>query len=258
MKKEKTPLILIVNDDGYFAKGLATLVEVAKDFGEIVVVAPDGVRSGMAHAITFDKPLRITHLKTEENVTYYKTNGTPVDCVKLAQKVILKDRKIDLILSGINHGANSSVSLIYSGTMGAAIEGSMENYPSIGFSYANYDSNIDFSGAAHYAKIIIEKVLQNSLPPYISLNVNFPNTPLTEIKGVKITRQTRGYWHEELVEKIDPNGHKYYWATGYLVDKDNGEDSCEWALNHNCVSVQPVQFDLTAYQHLETLKFLEI
>lgn len=257
MNKEKTPLILIVNDDGYDAKGLAALVEASREFGEIVVVAPDGVRSGMAHAITFDKPLRLTHLKTEENVTYYKTNGTPVDCVKLGQKVLLKDRKIDLILSGINHGANTSVSLIYSGTMGAAIEGSMENYPSIGFSYADYSADIDFTAAIHFAKNIIQKVLHNPLPDYTSLNVNFPNVPFAEMKGIKITRQTRGHWHEELVEKIDPNGHKYYWATGYLVDKDTGNDTCEWALRNNYISIQPVHFDLTAYTHLETLKHLE-
>lgn len=257
MDKSSRPLILIVNDDGYQAKGLRALVEAARDFGEIVVVAPDGARSGMAHAITFDAPLRITPLKTEDNVSYYKTNGTPVDCVKLGQKVLLKDRKIDLILSGINHGSNSSVSLIYSGTMAAAIEGSIENYPSIGFSLVNYSPEADFSVATEYAKKIIDKVLRNPFPDHISLNVNIPDVSSAKINGIKITRQTHAYWHEELIENKDPFGRTYYWVTGHLVDNDCGEDSCEWALKNNYVSVQPVQFDLTAYKHFETLKKFE-
>jgi 5'-nucleotidase len=252
------PLILIVNDDGYEAKGLYALVEAAKEFGEVVVVTPDGPRSGYAHGITMNVPLRLKQYKTDaDGVDYYRTNGTPVDCVKLGQKVILKDRKIDLILSGINHGSNSSISIIYSGTMAAAIEGSVENYKSIGFSLLDYSPHADFTAAIAIAKKIIGQTLQHELPEYISLNVNIPKVPLEEIKGIKITRQTHGYWHEVLEERVDCYGRKYYWLDGWLVDNDPHEDTCEWALKHNYVSLQPVQFDLTAHQYINTLKFLE-
>ena len=251
------PLILITNDDGYEAKGLASLVAVAREFGEVVVVVPNGPRSGMGHAITMNMPLRIKNYKNADGVRYYKTNGTPVDCIKLGQKVVLRNRKIDLVLSGINHGSNSSVSLIYSGTMAAAIEAAFESIPAIGVSLLNYDEDADFTTAMTYARKIIAKVLSREFPPFICLNVNVPDVPVDEIKGVKITRQTHGYWKEDLEERVDVYGMKYYWLTGYLEDLDPNEDTCQWALKHNYVSVQPVQFDLTAHQYIDTLKFIE-
>ena len=254
----KTPLILITNDDGFEARGLEALVEAAKDFGEIVVITPDGSRSGMGHAITMHVPLRVHRYKTENGIEYYRTNGTSVDCVKLGQRVVLRNRKIDLVLSGINHGSNSSVSIIYSGTMAAAIEASFEGVPAIGFSLLDYSSKADFSAAIIYAKQIIEKVLQNGLPKYICLNVNIPKLQLSEIKGIKITRQTLGYWHEDLEEHNDPFGGKYYWLAGHLVNLEkDATDTCEWALHNGYVSVMPVHFDMTSHKNIVQLKFWE-
>ncbi len=251
------PLILIVNDDGYEAKGLYAMVEAAKDFGEIVVVVPDSVRSGMGHAITMNEPLRIKLYREEDGIKYYRTNGTPVDCVKLGQRVVLRDRKIDLVLSGINHGSNSSVSLIYSGTMAAAIEGSFEGSRAVGFSLLDYSPDADFTAAVHYAKKLIPQLLATDFPPQISLNINIPKGSVEDIKGIKITRQTKGYWAEDLVERIDCFGRPYYWLSGYLIDQDPHDDTCQWALTHNYISIQPVQTDLTAYQYMNNFKALE-
>ena len=254
MSKER-PLILITNDDGYEAKGLASLIEAAAPFGEIVVITTDTPRSGNAHAITMNTPLRINQYKQYDNVTIYRTNGTPVDCVKLGQRVVLRDRKIDLVLSGINHGSNSSVSLIYSGTMAAAIEASFENTPAIGFSLLDYAADADFSGAKMVVSKMIDNVLRDGLPDFTCLNVNIPAIPAEEIKGMKVTRQTMGYWYEDLHENIDTFGRKYYWLSGYLKNTDESpEGTCEWALQNNYVSIQPVQFDMTAHKHIKDLK----
>jgi len=254
---DQKPLILVVNDDGYEAKGLEAMVEVAKQFGEVVVIAPDRTRSGMGHAITMDVPLRVYLYKTEDGVPYWRTNGTPVDCVKLGQKVVLRDRKIDLVLSGINHGSNSSVSLIYSGTMAAAIEASFENIPAVGFSILDYSPNADFTTAKHFAKILVDKILKQGTPPHTALNINIPKVSIDEIKGIRVTRQTDGYWHEDLEERTDVFGRKYYWLTGYLVDTDLQEDTCEWALKNHYISIQPVQYDMTAYRYMNDIKYLE-
>ncbi len=251
------PLILVVNDDGYEAKGLEAMVEIAKTFGEVVVVVPDRAQSAMSHAITMNTPLRLNLYKTIDGVPYWRTNGTPTDCMKLGEKVVLKNRKIDLVLSGINHGSNSSVSLIYSGTMAAAIEASFENLPAIGISLQDYSHRADFTACIHYGKQIVKEVLEKGMPPFISLNINVPKLPLEEIKGIKITRQTKGRWQEDLEEHIDPFGRKYYWLSGYLENLDNQEDSCEWALQHNYISVQPVKVDMTAYEAMNDLKYLE-
>ena len=253
----KDKLILVTNDDGHEAKGLWALVKAARKFGEVVVITPDGPRSGMSHAITMHQPLRIKQYVNEENYPYYRTNGTPVDCVKLGQKIVLRDRKIDLVLSGVNHGSNSSVSLIYSGTMAAAIEASFENIPAIGFSLLDYSSEADFEASMIVCEQIIEKALQHPFPPNIALNVNIPKGKIEDIKGIKITRQTRGYWHEDLIEHIDTFGKPYYWLTGHLENTDTEKGSCEEALRENFVSVQPVQHDLTAYQYMCDFKFLE-
>lgn len=251
-------LILITNDDGYASKGLRTLVEVAKEFGEVVVVAPDGPRSATSHAITMNTPLRLHHYQTDDDGTrYFRTNGTPCDCVKLGLRVVLKDRPADLVLSGINHGSNSSVSLIYSGTMGAAVEATLSHVPAIGFSLLDYRPDADFTAARHYVRLILQEILKRPFTDEASLNVNIPNVPLEAIKGVKVTRQAKGYWQEEMVERTDPYGGKYYWLTGHLEITDKGEDTCEWALQHNYVSVQPVQNDFTHHTFIPQLKFLE-
>jgi len=253
----KEKLILVTNDDGHEAKGLWALVKVARQFGEVTVIVPDGPRSGMSHAITMHQPLRIKQYVNEEGISYYRTNGTPVDCVKLGQKVVLRDRKIDLVLSGVNHGSNSSVSLIYSGTMAAAIEAGFENIPAIGFSLLDYSSEADFGAASVICEQIIEKVLQHPYPSHIALNVNIPKRKIEDIKGIKITRQTCGYWHEDLIEHTDTFGNLYYWLTGYLENTDTEKGGCEEALKEGFVSIQPVQHDLTAYQYMNHFKFLE-
>ena len=247
---------MVVNDDGYEARGLEAMVSIAKEFGEVVVVAPDQVRSAMGHAITMNVPLHVTHYKTVDGVQYWRTNGTPVDCVKLGQKVVLRGRQVDLVLSGINHGSNSSVSVIYSGTMGAAIEASFDT-AAIGLSVQDYSPNADFTAAVHYGKKIVKAVLGKGLPPHVCLNVNVPKIPFEEIKGMKITRQTEGYWDEDMEKRVDPYGREYYWLTGHLVDTDHAEGSCEWALHHNYISIQPVHYDLTAYHAMNDVKYLE-
>lgn len=251
------PLILVVNDDGYEAKGLWALASAVSEIGEIVIITPDGARSGMSHAITMHHPLRVREYVHENGMIYYRTNGTPVDCVKLGQKIVLKDRKIDLVLSGINHGSNSSVSLLYSGTMAAAIEASFENIPAIGFSLLDYSSKADFSAAEIIVEQLVKRVLQHPFPPHTCLNVNIPKAKLEDIKGVKITRQTHGYWHEELEEHLDAFGQKYYWLTGHLEERDDKPGGCQAALKEHYVSVQPVQFDMTAYHYIDNFKFLE-
>ncbi len=254
--EEKT--ILVVNDDGYEAKGLQAMVEIAKKFGNVTVVVPDRVRSAMGHAITMNEPLRLNNYKQEDGVSYWRTNGTPVDCVKLGEKVVLRDQKIDLVLSGINHGSNSSASLIYSGTMAAAIEALFDNLPAIGLSLLDYSPNADFTAAKHFGEIIVKRVLEKGLPEGVCLNVNIPKEDLKDIKGIKVTRQCDGTWHEDLEERIDVFGRKYYWLTGYLERKEFEPDTCEWALSNHYVSVQPVQYDLTAHKHISSLKFLEL
>ena len=179
-----------------------------------------------------------------------------MDCVKLGMKVVLKGRKVDLVLSGINHGCNSSVSVIYSGTMGAAIEASFLTN-AVGLSLADYAPDADFTAAKYFGKKIIKQVLEKGLPPQVSLNVNFPKCTIEEIQGLKVTRQTQGYWDEILEPMTDPYGRTQYWYVGHLVDTDHKEDSCEWALKHNFVSIQPVHYDMTAYHYMNEVKYLE-
>lgn len=254
------PTILVVNDDGITAKGIRSLIEVAQEFGNVVVVAPDGPRSGMSHAITMNVPLRFKKVAEYDNVVEYITNGTPVDCVKLAQKVIMK-KVPDLVVSGINHGANTAISIIYSGTMAAALEAAFEQIPSIGFSLLSYDADADFTASKVIARQIIKAALENTIPSHGCLNVNVPNIPLDMIKGIKITRQAKGYWKEDLIPHMDPHGQAYYWLTGEFLNQDEGTDTDVWAVENNYVSVHPVQFDLSDharssyYEYLTELNF---
>ncbi|REJ84789.1 MAG: 5'/3'-nucleotidase SurE [Bacteroidetes bacterium] len=248
-------IILVTNDDGITAPGLHALVEAVKDLGEIVVVAPDSPQSGMGHAITINHPLRLDKVEMHGDHVWYQSSGTPVDCVKLAIDKILH-RKPDLCVSGINHGSNSSINVIYSGTMSAAMEGAIEGIPSVGFSLLNYSMDADFSPAAAYARVIAKNVLEKGLPTGSLLNVNIPNAGLDEIKGVKICRQAMAKWVEEFDERMDPNKRKYYWLTGKFINQDKGEDTDEWALSNNYVSIVPVQFDFTAHHAIPFLNTL--
>ncbi len=251
----KRPLILVVNDDGINAPGINALTEVAKEFGDIMVVAPNKPQSGMGHAITLDSTLHLNKID-KDGIDAYSCSGTPVDCVKIAVNKLL-DRKPDLIVSGINHGSNSSINVIYSGTMSAALEGSLEGIPSIGFSLLNHSIDADFSAAKHYAKKIISKVIQTKYTNNLCLNVNIPNLSTDLIAGIKICRQAKGNWHEDYDERTDPMGRTYYWLTGKFVLEDDGIDTDEWALANNFVSVVPVQSDVTDYKISKEIKNLE-
>ena len=246
----KKPLILVTNDDGITVPGIRTLIKVMNSIGDVVVVAPDSPQSGMGHAITINDTLycREEHIDNGPQKEY-STSGTPADCVKLAVHELL-DRKPDLCVSGINHGSNSSINVIYSGTMSAAIEAGMEGIPAIGFSLLNYNWDADFGPTEEYIKTICLKVLQNGLQKGIVLNVNFPNKA---IKGIKICRQANANWVEKFDKRQSPMGRNYYWLTGEFINQDNGEDTDEWALEQGFLSVVPVQFDLTAHYYIQEL-----
>lgn len=249
------PIILITNDDGVSAPGIAALVDAVKGLGKIVVIAPDKAQSGMGHAITIGSPLRMTRVHNfGEEIEAYSCNGTPVDCVKLAVDKILH-RKPDICISGVNHGANHSINVIYSGTMSAALEAAIESIPSVGFSLLDYSLEADFSGAKKYARLIVEQILKSkSIDKHLCLNVNFPAVSVKDLKGLKICRQAYAKYEEDFMERTDPHGRKYYWLTGDFVNFDRGKDTDVWALNHNFASVVPVQFDLTHYVLMDKLK----
>ncbi|MDA0849340.1 MAG: 5'/3'-nucleotidase SurE [Verrucomicrobia bacterium] len=242
----RKPLILVTNDDGITAPGIRSLVEVAKKFGEVVVVAPDSPQSGMGHAVTLTKPLRLHKTDIFEGVDSYECSGTPVDCVKIAVDKVLH-RKPDLCLSGVNHGSNSSINIIYSGTMSAAVEAALEGIPSIGFSLCDFSYEADFSVAQYAAEQIVKQVLHYGLANNTLLNVNVPKVSKEELKGIRICRQAMAKWEEEFDERQDPHGRHYFWLTGKFVNNDKGEDTDEWALANNFISVVPVQYDLTAH-----------
>jgi 5'-nucleotidase len=250
------PLILVTNDDGIHAPGIRALVEVAKKFGYVFVVAPDKPQSGMGHAITINSTLRVEQLHIYQGAENWSCSGTPVDCVKMAVNKLLP-RKPDLCISGINHGANHSINIIYSGTMSAAMEGAIEGIPSIGFSLLDYSVEADFSAAKVYAEKVIAWVLENQLDKGVCLNVNVPRLPLSEIKGIKICRQSAGTWNEELDERTDPSGRKYYWLTGRFENfEPQSTDTDVWALDNGYVSVVPSQIDLTAHKMIQKLNGL--
>ncbi|MBC8410102.1 MAG: 5'/3'-nucleotidase SurE [Rhodobacteraceae bacterium] len=249
----KRPLILVANDDGISAPGIRALIEVMNELGEVVVVAPEGPQSGMGHAITLNSTLRCDQIHIDKGPQReYSCSGTPVDCVKLAVNKIL-DRKPDLCVSGINHGSNSSINVIYSGTMSAAVEGALEGIPSIGFSLLGFSHDADFTACKDIVKTLAEKVLRDGLPEGSCLNVNIPKLPKEEIKGIRVCRQANANWVEEFDERKDPMGRTYYWLTGTFKNYDNGEDTDEWALANGYVSVVPVQYDVTAHHVIPIL-----
>ena len=250
-------LILVTNDDGITAPGIKALVSEMQLLGEVVVVAPDSPQSGQGHAITMNDPIRINKVNIFPGAEAYECSGTPADCVKIAKNVILKNRRIDLCVSGINHGSNASINIIYSGTMSAAMEASLEGINSIGFSLLDLSYKANFDGARYYARKIANEVLNKGLNGCRLLNVNFPSVPLNEIRGAKICRQAEGTWVEEFKEGIDPRGQKYYWLTGEFRLDDQGDDHDLYALKNNYVSIVPSGHDLTSHEALPHLNHLE-
>jgi 5'-nucleotidase len=246
-KAKNKPVILVTNDDGVMAPGIMNLVEAVKDLGKIVVVAPDKPQSGMGHAITIGHPLRLQKVNVFGDIEAYSCTGTPVDCVKLAVDKVLH-RKPDLCISGINHGANHSINVIYSGTMSAAVEAAIESIPSAGFSLLDYSIEADFTGSRKYARMIVKKLLEGKLEKHTVLNINIPPLPVSHLKGLKICRQAYAKYEEDFMERQDPHGRMYYWLTGEFVNFDKGTDTDVWALANGYVSVVPVQFDLTHYE----------
>lgn len=254
-EKRERPIILITNDDGIHAPGIANLVEAVKELGDIIVVAPDKPQSGMGHAITIGVPLRLTKVDgLFGDIEAWQTSGTPVDCVKLAVDKLLNGRKPDMCLSGINHGANHSINVIYSGTMSAAMEAAIENIPSIGFSLLDYRFEADFSASRYYVHKIVKSLLHEKKEKHFLLNVNIPAVPQELMKGIKICKQAYAKYDESFDERSDPNGKKYYWLTGEFKNYDTATDSDVYALAHNYVSVVPVHFDLTNYALKEALE----
>ncbi|MEM7187472.1 MAG: 5'/3'-nucleotidase SurE [Bacteroidota bacterium] len=248
------PLILITNDDGITAPGIRTLIEVMNELGEVYVVAPDSPQSGMGHAVTINDTLFVDKVVLDPDAPQveYSCSGTPADCVKLATREILK-RKPDLCVSGINHGSNSSINVIYSGTMSAAVEAGTTGIPSIGFSLLDYSMDADFRPIKNYVRKIAQKALEQGMPKGVVLNVNFPKLSEEEIKGVRVCRQANAHWEENFDKRTNPLGRDYYWLSGEFVNNDKGQDTDEWALQNGYISIVPVQFDLTAHHAMDDI-----
>lgn len=246
-------LILVTNDDSVNAKGIQSLVKIASTLGRVVVVAPDKPQSGMGHAITLSDPIRLNRVWMFGDVEAYSSSGTPVDCVKLAIYEVL-ERKPDLVLSGINHGENSSTNVLYSGTMSAAIEGAMEGLPSIGFSLSDFSSEADFMQYEAYVSRIISKALKEDFPKFTCLNVNIPNVPASDISGIKVCTQAHAFWADRFDKREDQFGRPYYWLTGEFGEVNPQEDSDLHALYRGFISIVPTQFDLTNHKILDEIK----
>lgn len=257
MHKNHKPLILVTNDDGMFAPGIRRLVEIARHMGEVIVVAPNSPQSAKGHAVTLADPIRLNKVDVFEGIEAYECSGTPVDCVKLAKNIVLKHRKIDLCVSGINHGSNASINILYSGTISAAMEASIEGINSIGFSLEDYAMDADFDPATPWVKTIIEYVLNNGLTDSKLLNVNIPHPSLGPIQGIKVCRQAEGRWEEEFVEGEDPRGQKFYWLTGNFASKDTNPGTDINALREGYISIVPSLHDFTHHKAIPVLKSLE-
>jgi len=255
MQNEKKPLILVTNDDGITAPGIRHLIKIMKTIGEVVVVAPDRPQSGMGHAITISDNLYCDPVTIDKysQVKEFSCSGTPADCVKIGAQEIL-DRKPDLCVSGINHGSNSSINVIYSGTMSAAVEAGVEGIPAIGFSLLDYSMEANFDHTTKFVKRITEQVIQNGLPKGVVLNVNFPKESDEKLKGVKVCRQANARWQEQFDKRQSPQGRDYYWLSGEFINQDEGHETDVEALEENYVSIVPVKFDLTAHEFVKDLK----
>lgn len=251
------PLILVTNDDGITSPGIKALIECASQLGRPYVVAPDSPQSGQGHAITLTKPIRLKEVNIFPGITAYECSGTPADCVKLAKNVLLKGQTIDLCVSGINHGSNASINIIYSGTMSAAMEASIEGIKSIGFSNMEYSYRANLDASKYYAMKIMAAALEGGFGDCNLLNVNFPSLPLNEIKGVKVCRQGKGNWKENFLENKDPRDQPYYWLAGEFLTEEHAEGTDLWALQNGYVSVVPSKHDLTHYEVIENIRHLE-
>lgn len=247
------PLILITNDDGVAAKGVLALEAIAQEFGDVVVMAPEVNNSGQSHSITPSRPLRVRTVKESDELSVYACDGTPVDCVKLAVEYFCP-RRPALVLAGINHGSNSSINVLYSGTMGAVVEATVCGFEAIGFSLLNHSVNADFSSCEPFVRTIIADVMENGLPDNVSLNVNIPNLPVDQIKGIRVCHEAKTYWRDSFEKRIDPIGRPYWWLTGKFVCDELQEGSDEWALQNGFVSVVPTHPDFTNYQAIKQLR----
>lgn len=255
--ENKQPLILISNDDGYHSPGIRKLVDFVKDFGDVLVCAPEGARSGYSRAFSATEYLRLKRRTSIADVELWSCNGTPVDCVKLAMDQFCRDRRPDIVLGGINHGDNSSVNSHYSGTMGVALEGCMKYIPSIAFSSCNYREDANLEPLRPYVRKLVSKVLKDGLPKGICLNVNFPEAD--SFKGVKVCRMTMGRWTNEVVRQRHPRGYDYFWIVGhYQNDEPDAADSDQWALNNDYVAITPTRLDLTAYDFMDEVNKWDI
>lgn len=251
MIQEKRPLILITNDDGDTAKGIRVLTELMLPFGDVIVMAPDGPRSAQSNALTVAHPIRFKLLEEKPGLTRYSCSGTPTDCVKLALNEVVP-RQPDLLVSGINHGSNAAINVIYSGTMGAVLEGCENMIPSIGFSISNYAPDADFSYFEPRIVKIVKDVLEHGLPHGVCLNVNAPQG---DIKGLRVARQCDGRWTREYAKRLDPFGRTYFWLTGEFENHEpESDETDEWALAQGWVSVVPTKIDLTAHDFLGALR----
>ena len=249
----KSPLILITNDDGYQSKGIQSLINAVKDFGEIMIVAPDGPQSGMGHAITVNHSIRCNKTKFHGSLDSYFCSGTPVDCIKMGI-YLLNGRKPDIILSGINHGTNVSTNILYSGTMGAAVEGALEGIPSIGFSLTDSSEDADFSYSEKIVSLITQKVLDKGIKKGTCLNVNIPKVNESSIKGIKVCRQGRAFWKDDFEKRKDPSGKSYYWLKGSFSSKESEMDTDINYLENNFVTIVPTQYDMTCHNSIKELK----
>ena len=247
------PLILITNDDSVCAKGLQVLIDSVREYGDVVVMSTEVNASGKSHALTTNQPLRVRKVREDDGLEVYACNGTPVDCVKLAEAFFC-ERRPNLVLSGINHGSNASINVIYSGTMGAVVEAAINGMPAVGFSLLNHDADADFSACVPIVKTIVKEVLENGLPDRLSLNVNIPNLAISQIKGVRVCREAKAYWADSYEKRIDPMGKDYYWLTGNFICNDKTEDTDIWALDNGYVSIVPTRPDFTSFDNLDVMK----
>ncbi|NDP22781.1 MAG: 5'/3'-nucleotidase SurE [Paludibacter sp.] len=249
------PLILITNDDGHDAKGIELLTRLMMQIGDVVVVAPDGPRSAQSNALTVTHPIRFKKIEEKEGLKRYSCTGTPTDCVKLALNEIV-ERQPDLLVSGINHGSNAAINVIYSGTMGAVLEGCENGVLSIGFSICDHSFDADFSIFEPYILKITRTALEKGLPHATCLNVN---APMGEIAGIRIARQCDGRWAKEFAKRSDPQGRSYFWLTGYFENHEpEATDTDEWALSKGFISIVPTKIDLTAYEAMDAVKKWEL
>lgn len=254
MEKQNLPVIFVTNDDGVNARGIKALIEAVRPFGKIVVVAPTEGQSGMGHAITIKVPLRLKKVHEEDNLLIYSCNGTPADCVKLGVYEVI-GRVPDFLVSGINHGSNASISVVYSGTIAGAVEACLYGVPAVGFSLCDWNPEADFTAAQSVVRTIVKNLITNKLPKWTCLNVNIPAVSLEKLQGYKVCHQTHGVWREEFEKRNDPGGNPYYWLKGEFqnFEPENMEND-EWALANHYVAVTPIRIDFTDYKFMAELK----